>query len=176
MLVGKNLDSNILGQISNIKVHPKYDFAIGQFIGRTNHSVFKFGIVDAYLGKDIRSIGFNSAGKLGNNVNAEVRLFKGNVIRYSNSPLLKISKSIMELSFPSLEGFSGSPVLDELSGDLLGMLYYNQEYNAGQLETGENKNNSGMKHIHTISKIVDMDLSHTIEDIKSFLKDLNFNP
>ncbi len=77
------------------------------------------------MGLNVRTLGLTNVGKEGVNVKVDPRLFKGNVVHYSVEPVIPKPKSTVELSFPFLKGFSRSPLLNELNGDLLGMIFFN---------------------------------------------------
>lgn len=173
-IYGKNLNTNEIDMIYDLKVHPKYDFAIGYFRKHKDHKVFNFGKMKHAAGMDVRTFGFTDAGKDGKDINIVPRLFKGNIVGYGLGPKVPKSRSTVELSFPSLSGFSGSPLLNEHTDELIGMLFHNTE---SRIEVYSNSeiDEDGKITKESVNRIVELGLAHSIEDIIQFISDLKIN-
>lgn len=172
IILGKNLNDNQIGLIYDIMIHPEYDFAIGRFHKHKDHKILKFGSIVHGAGMNVRTFGFTNVGRKGKNLRIDPRLFKGNIVRFGRTPVVPKSRSTVELSFPSLKGFSGGPLLNEATDELLGMLFFNFEstievYSSSEIEE------SGQVRKESVHRIVELGLAHSIEDIIQFLHDLN---
>ena len=83
-------------------------------------------------------------------------------------------RTVCELSFPALTGFSGAPVFWGDKSVLIGMLYGNRET---QLEVfSQSQVEKTLKTVkEKIFRTMEFGLMHTIDDIKSFLVDIRMN-
>ena len=174
ILVVKELTTNSFLEVIDIKRHPTKDFAIGKIGVKNNKCIAPFE-QPVLPGQNVRAFGFTSPGKSGGEINIEGRLLKGYVVRTSPLPILPVSLSTCEVSFPSLNGFSGAPVItDGLNGKLIGMLYGNlestiQTYGISELREKDKEISE------KIYRIIEFGLIHTISDIRTFWSEIDNN-
>lgn len=156
--------------LANIKVHQRYDFAIAEIhLGRP-HSYFPFHSGEVALGTDVQALGFINGGRKEKDVIIEPRLFKGYIARSSPTPSTA-ARSTLELSFPSLKGFSGAPVTCAPNDELIGMLFSNHESTIELFQHSEVAENQ-QTFRESIHRIVESGLAHSATDIRTFLADL----
>ncbi|WP_160062093.1 S1 family peptidase [Psychromonas sp. L1A2] len=171
VLVGKCLVSNQILPISNIKEHPKFDFAMGVFPTTHKYSTFPIENVELSLGQDVRVFGFNNIGKVGENVEVKARLLKGYIVSISDKSDHPEAKSITELSFPSLKGFSGSPLVSTQTGQLVGMMFSNLESSI-EVHSFMDVEENGDSFKEGIYRIIELGLAHPVKDIIEFMSEL----
>jgi len=169
LFVKEPITGNFL-EVTNIRRHKTKDFAIANIETQNNKSLEQYE-GEILPGLDVRTWGYTSAGMFGDNIHVEGRLFKGHIVRTSGESQLPFANSTCELSFPSLSGFSGAPLLSEGNSKLVGMLFNNSEstiqvYSYVQIDDGEKI----LKE--SIHKIVELGLAHTIDDINLFIKEI----
>jgi len=171
VLVGKNLNTGELAVISNIKVHPTYDFAIAKFNKNQNSQPLQIEDTAYLPGHDVRAFGFTHSGKDENIVKVDPRLFKGHIVRTSEDSEKDFAKSTMELSFPSHKGFSGGPLVSEQTGKIVGMLYGNQESSI-EIHSFLDVDENGDKYQEGMYRIIELGLAHSAQDLISFSLEL----
>jgi len=99
---------------------------------------------------------------------------KGHIVRVGENSPVEHAKSICEVSFPSLAGFSGTPILSDGEQQYVaGMLYGNYESSI-QLFKITGINDSGNKCNEEIHRVYEFGLAHTPSDIRQFLSDLGY--
>lgn len=98
------------------------------------------------------------------------RAFFGNVVRVLNEKNNK-SLSVCELSFPTLSGFSGAPVLSPGLDTIVGIIYGNIQQ---KIQVHEKYELLDGKKVfsETVNRIMELGLFHSIQSINSFLVDL----
>ena len=160
--------------VENIKCHEKYDFAIAT-VKRPVDIVLPFVPQEDYqAGLDVMAYGVNSNGKKGQKLDMCPRLMKGHIVRIGENPPVDHAKSICEVSFPSLAGFSGTPILSNGSQQYVaGMLYGNYESSI-ELFKVTDIDDSGNSYNEQIHRVFEFGLAHTPEDMRQFLKDLGY--
>ncbi|CDU05625.1 hypothetical protein VCR14J2_390316 [Vibrio coralliirubri] len=160
--------------VENIDCHQKYDFAIAS-VRRQVEIVLPFVPQEDFLaGLDVMAYGVNSNGKIGQQLDMCPRLMKGHIVRIGENPPVDHAKSICEVSFPSLAGFSGTPILSNGPQQYVaGMLYGNYESSI-ELFKVTDIDESGNSYNEQIHRIFEFGLAHTPEDMLQFLKDLGY--
>lgn len=161
--------------VEDIKKHEKYDFAIAT-VKRPVDIVLPFIPHEQYLaGLDVMAYGVNSNGKIGQQLDLCPRLMKGHIVRIAEQSPLVCAKSICEVSFPSLAGFSGTPILTTNGSQqyVAGMLYGNYESSI-ELFKVTDINDSGDVYNEQIHRVYEFGLAHTPSDMRQFLKDLGY--
>lgn len=98
------------------------------------------------------------------------RAFFGNVVRVLNEKNNK-SLSVCELSFPTLSGFSGAPVLSPGLDTIAGIIYGNTQQKIQVHEKYEMRDGVNV-FSETVNRIMELGLFHSIQSINSFLVDL----
>jgi hypothetical protein len=173
ILIVKELTFDSFLEVTNIQSHPKYDFAVGK-IGVSGNNFFQPIKDSLSLGDDVNAFGFNFDARQNNIVTIKPRLMKGYVTSMSSSSPSDIqNRSTVEISFPSLSGFSGAPILSHPNGCLAGMLFSNFESTIEVFSYSEviDKQNNFTEKIY---RVVEHGLAHSIDDIRQFLSDLEF--
>ena len=116
----------------------------------------------------------NSNGLKGQQLDLCPRFMKGHIVRVGENSPVEHAKSICEVSFPSLAGFSGTPILSDGEQQYVaGMLYGNYESSI-QLFKITGINDSGNKCNEEIHRVYEFGLAHTPSDIRQFLSDLGY--
>ncbi len=173
-LIAKELRTGTFLEIKNICRHEKYDFAVGQ-VDVSNNLFFKPVMDELLIGDDVGAVGFTVYGKIGKDVRVDTRMLRGYISRISNQCQGNMrGKSTFEVSFPSLTGFSGTPITTHNGSFLAGMLYNNVESSIEVFSFSE-VNENGEKYSEKIHRIIEFGAAHSINDIKSFLADLKIN-
>lgn len=172
VLLGNNLISGEVDAIYNIKKHPLYDFATGNF--KKHHSYKIFPILDREYnpGHDVRAFGFTNIGRKGSNVKVNARMLKGYIVSHAVESEHPQAKTINEVSFPSLKGFSGSPLVSEENGSLVGMLFSNHESSI-EVHSFIDVEDNGEQFKESIYRIIELGLAHSAKDLIQFIEDLN---
>ena len=105
--------------------HAQYDVAVGTAPKRAVKGVLPLYKGALGLGLDVQAFGFTDAGRSSGAYELDVRLLRGYVSRFSPEPLGLPSPSLIEVSFGSPSGFSGTPLL--VGTEVVGVLYRNIE-------------------------------------------------
>jgi len=174
-VIGIQMSDYQFFQVDNIQCHEKYDFAIAS-VNKSNSVVLN--LVDQSRfnpGLDIVAYGVNSNGRVGQKLDLCPRLMKGHIVRVGIQPVVPHAKSICEISFPSLAGFSGTPILSNEADtqQVAGMLYGNYESSIELFKVTE-IDESGSSYNEQIHRVFEFGLAHTPDDIRQFLSDLGF--
>ena len=173
VLLGKNLITNEIDIINNIRTHQNKDFAVCQFNKNIGFKNFIFDNSIFLPGQDLQAFGFTSNGIDRENVKVDARLFKGYIVRTSVTPLTIDSNSTLEISFPSHKGFSGAPIINE-KNILIGMLFSNYQSTIEQHSFTE-IDDDGKEFKESIHKVFELGVAHSNLDIKMFLTDLGIS-
>ena len=170
-LIVKELRTGTFLEVTDIVCHEKFDFAVGQIDVRGNN-FFKPAMEELLIGDDVDAVGFTFYGKTEKNVRINTRMLRGYISRISNEPQeMMRGKSTFEVSFPSLSGFSGSPVTTHKGSFLAGMLYNNIESSIEVFSFSET-NSDGKKCTEKVHRVIEFGAIHPFYDIQSFLADI----
>lgn len=160
---------------TNAKVHPRYDFAIlkSNQIPSSQSLMLRENLQD--MGMQVYAVGYHDDGVVmtsdgKRNINLAPRSFFGNIVRFHQEPNNK-SSAVCELSFPTLSGFSGAPVLNSSFDKILGMVYGNIEQKI-QVHSKYELREGQMEFSETVNRILELGLFHSADSIKNFLADL----
>jgi Trypsin-like peptidase domain len=147
--------------------HPKFDISVGQAPKKTVGGVLKKYEGTFGLGLDVQAFGFTTAGKVVGSYQLDVRLLRGYVTRHSDDSLGLPSPSLIEVSFGSPSGFSGSPLL--VDTEVVGVLYRNLE---SKLESySVNEVTEGQSQFREVAyRIYEYGIAHRLSDILPFMK------
>lgn len=147
--------------------HATYDIAVGTAPKRAVKGVLPrykgaFGI-----GLDVQAFGFTDAGRAVSAYQLDVRLLRGYVSRVSTDPLGLPSPSLIEVSFGSPSGFSGTPLL--VGTEVVGVMYRNIEskleaYSIHETTDGD----SQFKEV--AYRIYEYGIAHSLAEIEPFLQ------
>jgi len=165
--------SRLVLPVHDVRCHEVYDFAIGK-VNRPSPVAFPtiYSGNNLYVGDDVMAFGYFCTGKVAgsDSLNLVGRLFKGHIVRIDGTVIPNISLSTCELSFPSITGFSGTPLLHE-KDCILGMLHGNHESSI-QVHQYQEFVTPTEKHAESIHRVIELGLAHTAMDIRKFLLDL----
>ena len=163
---------SLIFKVEDIRCHPKYDFAVGCVKRADYKSLPIHGKREVFIGDDVMAYGFTSGGMVDNKKVWTPRLFKGHVVRTHPLPVTSDARSTCEISFPSHNGFSGTPLLfNRPKTSLAGMMFGNLESTITLHKISE-VDESGSKYSEEIHKVVELGIAHTAFDIRCFLEDL----
>jgi hypothetical protein len=169
-----NIKDGKFYSLENIKTHSFADFAVGTINMEQDVFLKPYpGSCFEKLGHDVMNFGYTDAFKNGTIIEYDTRISKGYISRVSDrrSEILRCNR-VCELSFPSLPGCSGSPVISPHNAEVLGMLYSNLESTIETFSYSEYRDDQETVR-ERVSRIIDFGLMHTIEDIRVFLHDMD---
>lgn len=173
-LVYRNMATGEICKLEDINCHPKFDFAIA----RTNITESKFiqpCEKNVYLGLDVLTFGYTSIGKLPNELKISTRMLKGYISRISIDNELPKTKETIELSFPSLSGFSGAPVWVWNTNNFAGMLFGNLESSIETFSFEERSESNSIITKEKIYRIMEFGLMHSMSTIKECIEYFGIN-
>lgn len=174
MIMAYDINLKKFFKLNKIKNHHEMDFAIAR-INVKNNKFLRLVRTEKNpieLGTNVSSFGYINAGRVGSDLRLEDKYFKGYISFIGNNPDSTMKcRTVCELSFPSLSGFSGAPVFFENKSALIGMLYGNRETNIEVFSHSVSENN-GETITEKIFRTMEFGLMHTVNDIVIFLEDL----
>lgn len=160
---------NFVPVLSSV-AHTQYDIAVGT----APKSAVK-GVLPRYtgtfgLGLDVQAFGFTDAGRPSGSYELDARLLRGYVSRFSAKPLGLPSPSLIEVSFGSPSGFSGTPLL--VGTEVVGILYRNIESKLEAYSIQETI--EGQSQFREIAyRIYEYGIAHSFADLEPFLQQCN---
>ena len=161
-------------KLEMLQIHPEMNFAIAR-TGVKQNKYLRLAKTDMHpieLGTNISSFGYINAGRVGSDLRLEDKYFKGYIsfIGTRSDKTLRC-RTVCELSFPTLNGFSGAPVFFENKNSLVGMLYGNRE---SKIEVFSNKliEIKGKAVTKKHPRSMALGLMHTVNDIVAFIEDM----
>jgi len=158
-------------KLEMLQIHPEMDFAIARTGVKQNKylRLVKTDMHPIELGTGISSFGYVNAGRVGADLRLEDKYFKGYISFIGTKPDTTLKcRTVCELSFPTLNGFSGAPVFFENKNSLVGMLYGNRE---SEIEVYSNTmvEIKGKAVTKKYPRSMALGLMHTVNDIVTFL-------
>lgn len=172
--VDASSQNNDMYPVNEITKHPSFDFAIG-VVKRPKYDVIPiFGEQILHMGTEVFAYSFMPDSIIDGKWHINQRVFKGYVVgSHDNNPNSSIgARSTCELSFPSLKGFSGTPIFfDKKETCIAGMLFSNKTSSIVSHEYSEVAED-GKVFSEKISRVIELGLSHTAFDLRNFLNDL----
>ena len=172
MLLAKNLLTGEYARIYDAHTTANQDFAACRISESWDHEFLPLCSTSQTLGADVQVLGFTNRGLSENNLIIEARLVKGYISQQSGIPTTSDSISTLEFSFPSLKGFSGSPVISVLTHEVVGMLFTNHEVSIELFKFSEVQDNHKI-YEESVHRVIEYGLAHSANDIRQFLKQLN---
>ena len=173
-IIGIQMHNDKFFEVKNIKCHERYDFAIAETDIKDNLVLPLIEKEHLRAGTDIVAYGVNTAGMDGQVLDLHPRFMKGYLVRVGEKPAVEHARSVCEVSFPSLSGFSGTPIVSDLPNQqIVGMLYGNYESTIELHNTTEIEEN-GSKYSEQIHRVLEFGLAHTADDIYKYLEDLGY--
>lgn len=173
-VIAVQMNDNKFFPVEDVKCHAQYDFAIAKIKRPVEIVLPLMPGESCHAGVDVVAYGVNSNGVKGEQLDLCPRFMKGHIVRIGENSAVKHAKSVCEISFPSLAGFSGTPILsDGVQQYVAGMLYGNYEssielYRVTEIEDG------GDRYNEQIHRVYEFGLAHTSLDIQQFLNDLGY--
>ena len=168
-------DQRTLAPLEEIICHPKYDFAVAKIDGPGLPFPLIYSGERLYVGDELWAFSYFNAGSSppGYAPNFQGRLFKGYIASLFHQERQGVSPSTCEISFPSIAGFSGAPLLHPRDC-ILGMLYGNSESTI-ELYRYEEVINQSNKRAESIHRLVEFGLAHSAMDIRRFLREMGIH-
>lgn len=165
-------DQRTLAPLEEIIFHPKYDFAVAKIDCPPLQFPTIYSGERLYVGDDVLAFSYFNAGSPppGYAPNFQGRLFKGHISSLFHQEREGVSPSTCEISFPSIAGFSGAPLLHGRDC-ILGMLYGNSESTI-ELYRYEEVTDEITRRAESIHRLVEFGLVHSAMDIRRFLKEM----
>jgi hypothetical protein len=147
------------------KLHPTFDIAVGQAPASAVGSVLKMYEGSVGLGLEVQAFGYTDGGRAQSSYQVDPRLLRGHVTRVSEDSYGLPSPSLLEVSFGSPSGFSGTPLLVET--EVVGILYSNldsrlQAYSMEEIVEGQSQIRE------TAYRIYEYGIAHRASDLSSF--------
>lgn len=164
--------SQLVMPVYDIRCHPKYDFAVVR-VDRPDPVAFSiiYSGTRLYIGDDVIAYGYFGVPGSHDCIPKLVgRCFKGHVVRIDSTIIPNIAASTCEISFPSISGFSESPILHKRDC-VLGMFHGNHESSI-QVYQYEEVLSTKEKHVESVRRVIELGLAHTAMGIRAYLKDL----
>ena len=148
--------------------HAKYDAAVGVAPATAVKGVLARYSGPLGVGLDVQAFGFTDAGKEQGSYQLDVRLLRGHVSRFSEDALGLPSPSLVEVSFGSPSGFSGTPLL--VNKEVVGMMYRNVETKIEAYSVNETTEGSS-QYKEVAYRIYEYGVAHSLEALSGFLSD-----
>ena len=163
---------------TSVTIHPSADIAVMKFDKYEAIPFFKIAeppidIGEFHLGTEVRSYGYPRTVKKDNWVSLEPRLMTGTIQRVLPSRHERLSYQTYELSFPSVDGQSGSPVfLVEDSNSALAMVIGNFESSVQVDEDVEHIVNGNLKKQVITKKVVSYGIGLALWPLADWIRSL----
>lgn len=148
-------------------VHAEFDIAVGVAPSSAVKGVLPRYTGPVGIGLDVQAFGCTDAGREHGSYQLDVRLLRGYVSRFSEDALGLPSPSLVEVSFGSPSGFSGTPLLVEK--EVVGMLYRNVETKLEAYSVSETTD-GGAQYKEVAYRIYEYGIAHSLRDIEPFLR------
>lgn len=145
--------------------HGKFDLAVGRAPAKAVGGVLQRYEGDVGLGLDVQAFGYTDSGKEGPSYNVDPRLLRGHVARIAEEAYGLPSPSLIEVSFGSPDGFSGTPLL--VDSQVVGIIYSNldsklEAYSIEEVAEGESK------YREVAYRIYEYGIAHRLSDFDGF--------
>lgn len=171
ILGAKDLATGALCKVDILSRHRRYDFALLRVYGLSQPKALPLCSTPTLLGDDIQCLGFTSVREAEGDVELAARLLKGYVARIAKHSPVPEAQSLLECSFPSLAGFSGSPVVRVGNFKVVGMLYGNIESSV-TVHSHTEQDDKGARYSEQTKRLLEYGVAHSTDDFRSFAKDL----
>lgn len=145
--------------------HAKFDVAVGQAPQSAVGGVLEPYERDVGLGLDVQAFGYTDSGKEGGRYQVDPRLLRGHTTRVANESFGLPSPTLIEVSFGSPSGFSGTPLL--VDSRVVGIMYSNldsklEAYSIEEVEDGPSK------YREVAYRIYEYGIAHRFSELVSF--------
>jgi len=153
--------------------HSKFDVALGAAKIKEPTTFLRPYRGSVQPGLDIGAFGFTDAGKVAKSLQLDVHYLKGHIVRTSEESMGLPTARVVETSFGSPSGFSGTPLLVDFQ--FAGMLYSNIESKLQSYSISEVLD-EGKEIRETAYRVYEYGLAHHPEDIIEFVKACGIKP
>lgn len=146
----------------------RFDVAVGRAFVKSDVSVLPTYSGPIGLGLEVQAFGFADAGKEPGQYFLDLRLLRGHVTRLCQDSLGLDTPSVMEVSFGSPGGFSGTPLL--VDSAVVGMLHNNLETKIGHhsiLDVTQN----GNRYKEDAYRVYEYGVAHMMHELSDFIED-----
>ena len=161
--------SDYFNPVKHWVAHREFDVAVG----RAPESAVG-GVLARYsgpllgLGLEVQAFGYTDSGKQASRYQVDPRLLRGHVSRIATEAFGLPSPSLIEVSFGSPSGFSGTPLL--ANTEVVGIMYSNldsrlQAYSIQETTEGEST------FRETAYRIYEYGIAHRLADLQPFFQD-----
>lgn len=145
--------------------HEKFDVAVGKAPASAVGGVLKRYQGHVALGLDVQAFGFTDSGKQHGKYQIDPRLLRGYVSRAAEESFGLPSPTLIEVSFGSPNGFSGTPLL--VNKEVVGILYSNIDSKLGAYSIGETTD--GESHYKEVAyRVYEYGIAHRLSELASF--------
>lgn len=166
-----DINNNKFVPVRTIYKHESDDFAVCQLFD-TKSKTFEMAYGQTILGRDVVSYGYLNNGVSGSVIKIDYRVMKGHISRVdSEGSKHHRSKQIIEVSYPSLAGFSGAPIFDINNLQLVGMLFGNVESSIEVFSYSEVCEGNSGRFKENVHRILEYGVGHSIDTIVGYLKE-----
>jgi len=148
--------------------HSRYDVAVGRAPASAVGGVLKAYTGPVGLGLDVQAFGYTDSGKQAGNYQVDPRLLRGHTSRVADESFGLPSPSLVEVSFGSPSGFSGTPLL--VNTEVVGMLYSNIDSRLEAYSIQETIDGTA-EYRETAYRIYEYGIAHRLADLQDFFKE-----
>lgn len=145
--------------------HATFDVAVGRASPKAVGGVLNRYDGPVPLGLEIQAFGYTDSGKNAGRYQVDPRLLRGHTTRVADESFGLPSPSLIEVSFGSPSGFSGTPLL--VNTEVVGILYSNldsrlEAYSIQETTEGESQ------YREVAYRIYEYGIAHRFSDLYSF--------
>ena len=119
------------------------------------------------MGLEVQAFGYTEGGKEAGNYNVDPRLLRGHISRLANESFGLPSPSLIEVSFGSPSGFSGTPLMTNT--EVVGILYGNLDSRLHAYSIQETIEGQ-VEHRETAYRIFEYGIAHRLSDLQQFFR------
>lgn len=164
---GRLMSTGEIYNLEEVRHHPKADFAVARVPTSSNGCLGRFQD-RTRLGQELWATGYF---KEAHTLALQQRTLRGYITRLlDDKPTwLRTGASALELSFPSVSGFSGAPVISH--DMIIGMLFNNTESEV-TVYKHEEVESDGRIQRERVARVQEFGLAHSISDLVVWAEEL----
>jgi hypothetical protein len=151
--------------VKSVVSHTSYDIAVGQAPSTAVGGVLKQYKGSLGLGLDVQAFGYTDSGKQAGKYQVDPRLLRGHVSRFAPESFGLPSPSLLEVSFGSPSGFSGTPLL--VNSEVVGVLYSNLDSRLQAYSIEETVDGTS-EYREVAYRIYEYGIAHNLADLQQF--------
>lgn len=145
--------------------HPQFDVAVCRASASAVGAVLYHYEDPISLGLEVQAFGYTDGGRHGARHQVDPRLLCGHVSRFAFEPYGLPSPTLLEVSFGSPSGFSGTPLL--VGSQAVGILYSNLDSRL-QAYAIEESSTGASQYREIAYRIYEYGIAHSIADLQPF--------